>query len=353
MDHTSRPGNHEISSRPEGRVTAKMVADRAGASITTVSRVLNSVPVAVSESLRQRILEAAKELDYSPNALAVSLRKGGATKTIGLLIADISAPYFHVLTRGVEDAAQAAGYTVILCDTDRNPQKELKYLDVLYRKQVDAIIFAGGAVDEDQHLHGRKWGPIKVVTVGPHTLPFPRVEVDDRAATAAAVAHLVEQGCRRIACISGQRNWLISKRRGEGYEQGLIAAGLTVDERLYWASTLTLETGEACTKRALDAGLSFDGLVAFTDEGAIGAMRALKAAGLRIPEDVAVIGCDDTRIAPLTDPPLSSIAFPLHQMGVVAVEIILAMRAGLAIEDRHFPFELRLRTSSLRRPRGG
>ncbi|TAM59975.1 LacI family transcriptional regulator [bacterium] len=325
-----------------------MVANRAGASITTVSRVLNAVPVAVSAALRQRILAAAKELDYRPNALAVSLRKGGATKTIGLLIADISAPYFHVLTRGVEDAAQEAGYTVILCDTDRNPQKELKYLDVLYRKQVDAVIFAGGGVDDDRHLHGRNWGSIAVVTVGPHTLPVPRVEVDDRAAIAAAVAQLVEQGCRRIACISGQQNWLVSERRRDGYRQGLIAAGLPIDERLDWPSAFTLETGEACTKQALDAGLEFDGLVAFTDEGAIGAMRALKTAGLRIPEDVAVVGCDDTRIAPLTDPPLSSLSFPLHQMGVVAVEIVLAMKSGLAVENRRFPFELRVRTSSQR-----
>ena len=340
-----------MPSRPERRVTVRMVAERAGASITTVSRVLNSVPVAISASLRQRVLKAARDLDYRPNALAVSLRKGGVTKTIGLLIADISAPYFHVLTRGIEDAAQAAGYTVVLCDTDRDPGKELRYLDVLYRKQVDAIIFAGGGVDKDRHLRGRNWGPVKVVAVGPHTLPFPRVEVDNHAAIAAAVGHLAEQGCRRIACISGQRNWLISEVRREGFRQGLLAAGLAIDEQLELESSFSLESGEASTKRALDAGLAFDGLVAFTDEGAIGAMRALKAAGLRVPEDVAVVGCDDTRISPLVEPPLSSIAFPLRQMGAVAVEMILAMNAGLAVEDRHFPFEMRLRASSLRHPR--
>jgi LacI family transcriptional regulator len=329
-------------------VTVHTVAARAGVSITTVSRVLNGKIETLSEETCRRVLAAAQELRYRPNSLAVGLRKG-TTRTVGLIVPDISDAYFHLLARGVEDVAQAAGYAVIFCNTDRIPEKERRYVDMLREKQVEAVIFAGGGVDNDRHLRDALWPGAKVVLIGPHRLRHPTVGVDNRAAIAAAVGHLAEQGCRRIACVAGRPEWLITRVRNEGYRQGLREAGLSGDPRLVWESGFTIARGEEAVARALEAGLAFDGVVAFNDYSAIGAIRALKAAGLRVPEDVAVVGCDDIPLASLVDPQLTSLAFPLYDFGATAMRMVLEMTAGATVSKNvAFPFQLKVRASSQR-----
>ncbi|MGD9734447.1 MAG: LacI family DNA-binding transcriptional regulator [Solirubrobacterales bacterium] len=332
------------------RATVKMVADAAGVSPTTVSRVLNGKSDTLLEETRQRVFEAARQLSYRPNSVAVSLRKQ-MTLTIGLIVPDIANAYFHQLARGAEDVAVELGYTVVLCNTDRKPEKESMALELLGDKQVDGIIFTGGGVDGDAHVSERLEEDAKVVTIGPHRLPYPSIGVDDRAAVETAVLHLAEQGCKSIACIGGQPGWLIHQERMNGFEDGLRLANLKLDPELVWLSDMSVEAGWSTVRSALDRGLAFDGVIAFSDYAALSAIQALLERGVRVPEDVAVVGCDDTVFSTLVEPRLSSIAFSAYEFGAQATRMLVAMNEGKEVGRRvEFPFELHVRESSRRMP---
>jgi LacI family transcriptional regulator len=328
------------------RVTVKTVATRAGVSVATVSRVLGGHADVVTDATRARVIRAVEELGYQPNALAVALRKG-VTKTIGLIIPDISDAYFHQVARGVEDVAQEAGYAVVFCNSDRNVDKETLCLDLLRDKRVDGIIFCGGGVDDERHLQGRNWGAAKVVAIGPHVVDLPSIRVDDTAAIEAAVAHLASGGRRRVLCIAGEADWLVTQRRLAGYRAGVEHLALDADPALVSFHGFSSGAGRRAVTEALASGLDFDAAIAFDDDAALGAMAALHAAGRRVPEDVAVIGCDDIPFASLARPSLSTIGFPTYDFGTTAAHMVLDMLGGGDVERLvEFPFELRIRESS-------
>jgi LacI family transcriptional regulator len=335
-----------VAPKVAARPTVKTVAELAGVSTTTVSRVLNGKSQELSEATRQRVHEAARVLGYRPNSLAVGLRKQ-TTRTIGLMVPDIGNSYFHQLARGAEDTAMQAGYATIFCNTDRRPEKEITYIDLLSDKRVDGIIFTGGGVNGDSHVSERLRPDAKVVTIGPHRLPFPSVGVDDRAAIATAVEHLASQGCRDIACIGGTPGWLIHEERLEGFRRGLTHAGMPFQESLLWLTDLTHNEAKTAIDRAVAQDLRFDGLIAFSDVAAVGAMRALREHGVSIPGDVAIVGCDDTTLSTLVEPQLSSIAFPVYEFGAEATRMIIAMAENKSVEQHvEFDFELHVRASS-------
>lgn len=333
----------------QGPVTINTVAERAGVSATTVSRVLSGKVDTISAATRVRVLAAVEELEYRPNQLAVSLRMR-STKMIGLLVGDITDGYFHTIARGVEDTARSNGFHVILCNTDRSPSRELRSVELIEEMRCDGIIFAGAAVDDDRHLQGRRWRDLAVVLIGPHELPFPTLEVDNRGAIATAVLHLAEQGCRRIACLGAHPGWVVSEVRLDGYRAGLAAAGLELDPALEWDGDFTFESGVTAVQRALGTDVRFDGLVAFNDYAALGAIQALREAGRGIPHDVAVIGCDDLPIAGMVSPPLSSVALPVLELGASAMRMLIDVVSGREVPRRvSHPYALRARESSLRR----
>jgi LacI family transcriptional regulator len=329
--------------------TAKEVAVRAGVSVTTVSRVLSGRDDAISAATRERVLEVAHELQYRPSSLAAALRKG-YTRTVGLLVPDIADAYFHKIARGLEDAAQEAGYSVLLFNTDRVADKERAGVEMLYDHAVDAIVFAGGGVDDDAHLRGYPWEHMHVVTIGPHRLPFPSIRVDDVATIELAVDHLFEQGCRRVLCLTGRPNWLINMERLEGYRRGHAAHGMEVDPALVRTADFTVDSGYEAVRAALAAGVEFDGVVAFNDYTAIGAMKALAEAGISVPDDVAVVGCDDIPIARLVSPALTSVSFPQDEFGRAAMARALDLVAGRPVEPvTRFSHHIEVRASSRRR----
>lgn len=330
----------------EGKPTAKAVAARAGVSVTTVSRVLNGRADDISAATRDRVLEAAQALRYRPSSLAAALRRG-YTRTVGLVVPDISDAYFHQIARGVDDVAQEHGYTVILCNTDREAAKERAAVEALYDQSVDAMIFGGGGVDDDSHLHDLPWELIHVVTVGPHRLPSPSIGVDDTAAIRTAVNHLLEQGRRRVLCVGGRDNWLIRRERIEGYHQALREHGVAYDPALVFAGDFSIAAGHDAVSRALDAGTNVDAVMAFNDYTAVGAMQALQERGRRIPEDVAVVGCDDITLSALVRPTLSSVSFPQREFGAAAMRAVLDLRAGRPVQPvTRFDYVLRVRNSS-------
>lgn len=312
----------EPKRRPSG--SAKDVAARAGVSVTTVSRVLNGRADAIPPETQRRVIDAAAELGYRPNSLAIALRRG-VTETIGLVVPDISDSYFHQIARGVEDVAQSVGYGVLLTNTDRIPARETAVVNMLLDKRVDGIVFAGGGIDRDVHLRELAWGSTRAVTIGPHDLDFPSVRVDDQAAIEAAVSHLASINCRRVLCLSGEPDWLVSRQRLAGYHRAVAAHRLNRDPRLVMHGQFTRESGEKRVREALAADVRFDGVVAFNDYCAIGAMQALADAGLKVPADVAVIGCDDIAEAELVRPSLSSISFSQYQLGRAAACVLLQL----------------------------
>lgn len=330
--------------RPSG--SAKDVAARAGVSVTTVSRVLNGRAEAIPPETQRRVIDSAAELGYRPNSLAIALRRG-VTETIGLVVPDISDSYFHQIARGVEDVAQPVGYGVLLTNTDRIPDRETAVVNMLLDKRVDGIIFAGGGVDGDRHLHEVSWGTSRVVTIGPHHLGFPSVRVDDKAAIEAAVAHLASIGCQRVLCLAGESDWLVSRQRLDGYRRAVTAHRLDKDSRLVLYGRFSRESAEKRVREALAAGVEFDGVVAFNDYCAIGALQALADAGLRVPEDVAVIGCDDVAEAELVRPSLSSISFSQYQMGRAAAAELLRLPEAGDFPPIH-PHNLTIRQSTAR-----
>lgn len=342
------------SNQPQaGRArTAKAVAEWAGVSVTTVSRVLNGRGEAIPETTRSRVLAAAHELGYRPNSLAAALRKG-ITRTIGLLVPDIADAYFHQVARGVEDTAQAAGYMVIVCNTDRIAEKELAYVQLLHDKRADAIIFAGGGVDEEKHLAQYDWEHMRAVTIGPHRLPFPSIRVDDAGVIETAVQHLTEEGCRRILCIAGKPNWLITETRLEGHRRGVEKAGLAFDPELVVYAEFSQEAGYMVAQQALADGTDFDGILAFNDYLAIGAIQGLHACRRNVPGDVAVIGCDDIPAASLVRPQLSSVGFSQYEFGRGAMRAVLDMADGKSVEETTiFPYYIEKRASTKRTSHG-
>jgi LacI family transcriptional regulator len=328
--------------RPAG--TAKQVAARAGVSVTTVSRVLNGRADAIPPETQRRVIRAATELGYRPNSLAVALRRG-VTETVGLIVPDIGDAYFHQIARGVGDVAQPIGYGVLLTNTDRDPVREEAVVNMLLDKHVDGLIFAGGGVEGDTHLNDVAWGSTKVVMVGPHELDFPSVRVDDAAAVSSAVDHLVAIGRRRILCLTGQPSWLVSQERLAGYLRAIQAHGLEHDAALVMPGDFTRTSGQKRVQDALALGVRFDGVVAFNDYCAIGAVDALFDAGRRVPEDVAVVGCDDIPEAQLVRPTLSSISFSQYELGRAAAALLLdTADAHLALQTQ--PHTLSVRQSS-------
>lgn len=327
--------------------SAKEVAALAGVSVTTVSRVLSGQVEVIPKKTQDRVVAAAATLRYRPNSLARALRQG-RTQTIGLIVPDISDAYFHKIARGVEDIAQAASHMVVIANTDRLPEREQACVNLLLDKQVDGIIFAGGGVNDDSHLNDYNWDGVSVITIGPHRLPFPAILVDDTAAIAAAVMHLVEVGCRRVLCLAGQPNWLVTRRRLDGYRQAVAAAGLDDDATLVLFGGFSQESGEEVTREAIGRGVVFDAIVAFNDYAAIGAMQILRAAGWRVPEDVAIIGCDNTNLACLVHPTLTSIGFPQYEFGRAAGQMLLGQRPT-SEEPLMFPHQLIKRESTNRR----
>jgi LacI family transcriptional regulator len=332
----------------DSTITVKTVAERAGVSVATVSRVLRGQMDVVTDRTRERVMTAARELNYTPNPLAVALRTG-VSKILGLVIPDISDAYFHQVARGVEDIAQQAGYSVIFCNTDRKIDKETRTLDLLRDKRVDGIIFCGGGVAGEAHLIDRDWSSAKVVAVGAHVIDFPSVRVNDGKAIEAAVEHLASTGRRRILCVAGNPDWLVTERRVAGYRAAVDRLNLVTHPGLLSYAGFASDDGKRVIQEALSSGLKFDGVIAFEDNAALGVLGALRDAGMSVPGDVSVMGCDDIPTARMTTPTLSSIHWPTYEMGAAAAHMVLDLIDGTPTERLlDFPFELRIRESSAR-----
>lgn len=304
--------------------TLKNVAELAKVSIPIVSKVLSGNPEGrVSPDTRQRILQAAKSLSYRPNSLAKSL-KLKRTYTLALLMPDIGNPVIPEIIRGVEVGARAAGYSVFISHLDEKVISERLYLAWLQDGRFDGLIVATARVQDsiiaDLVASGR---PFVLVNRRESSTNM-HVTIDDAAGARIAVNHLVELGHRRIAHLAGPLMFDTSLRRLQGYRQELDCHGIAYDSSLVQEHEWdTWEGGKLAIKQLLHLKKPPTAVFAGNLMGAVSALSALKDAGLKVPEEISLIGLHDSPLAEILDPPLTVVKMPLWQMGRCAAEILI------------------------------
>jgi len=306
------------------RLTIAEVAQEAGVSSQTVSRVINERPDVAPET-RERVKQVINQLGYQPSAIARSLASQ-RTRTLGLITADFSDYFFTQVIAGAEVEARKHGYFFMLGSTERNPQDEPEYIRLLTERHVAGILFARPSTEpDDRHLLGLLRDGVPVVTTA-YYIPgadLTVVDVDNADGAQQATHYLLECGRRRVAMITGPATWKSVHDRTKGYNLALAAAGITLDPGLIAKGDWSYQSGYRATGELLDRGLSFSALFAQNDQMAIGAIRSLREAGRRVPDDVAVVGYDDIPVAEYCDPPLTTIRQPMQEVGKVATRLLI------------------------------
>jgi DNA-binding LacI/PurR family transcriptional regulator len=301
------------------------VAREAGVSIATVSRYLNGRTTAVSAATGTRIQAAVEQLGYVPNLAARSL-KTGRSRLIGVLLANIAHPYWSVVLSGVEEACQRANYSVIVSGAGDRAEVEHRYLQMFLEQRVDGILFNPASAGPELIA---AWGSLQVPVVTLDRtlpgLPFQLVAMDNALGTRLAVEHLYGLGHRRIGFISWVPRSLSNRQeRLQGYEDALTAAGLDVDPSLIRFAADGWSDGVEQTLALLAAADPPTAIISASSMLNLQVLAAIKRRCLRVPDDVSVVGYDDSPWDPLLDPPLTTIATPAHQLGVVAAERLIA-----------------------------
>ncbi len=298
------------------------VAERAGVSVTSVSHVINETRP-VSYELRERVLAAMEELGYQPNRLARSLRSG-KTQIIGTIVPDSADPFFAEVARGIEDTAFENGYSLILCNSDRNLGKEAFYTNVLVEKQVDGILFLAAGVSTERILDLQQRGmPVVVVD---RELPAANVDsvvTDNAGGGWAATRHLIDLGHQCIGHIAGPSDLRLSEYRSTGYCKALEEAGIAADGNQIVRGAFDFESGYRAACQLLANDKRPTAIFACNDIMAIGAICAAAELDLRVPEDLSVVGYDDIPLASYSNPPLTTVAQPIYDMGVMAASMLL------------------------------
>ena len=303
--------------------TIKDVADFAQVSITTVSHVINGTRF-VSDELRARVEEAMTALHFQPNGLARSLRMG-QTKTIGLIVPDNSNLYFAEIARIIEDFGYQTGYSVILCNTDDDLEKETSYLDVLVNKKVDGVIFisAGGSGENLQKLR-RQNIPIVIADREFPDIAADLVLLDNQTGGYLATRYLIGLGHHRIACISGSSLLTPSAQRVDGYRQAMQEAGLEIAPNTIISGDFRFQSGETCMDQLLDSAVERPTAVfVCNDMMAFGAIRSVRKHGLQLPADMSIVGFDNILLAQAFSPALTTVAQPIQEMAEIAVSLLV------------------------------
>lgn len=308
--------------------TIRDVARQAGTSVSTVSRVLTGQgPVA--EETRQRIADAIKTLGYQPNALARGLVQK-RTFTIGVVLPDVANPFCAEVLRGMGDVAAAHRFHLLLVNADLSIAKEAEGIAVLREKQVDGLIYTSGMVTENHHEIFRRLGrPVVLAATFDPDGALPAVLVDSRRGAQLAMDHLISLGHRRIGVVNGPQTDLVAGApRWQGYQEAAQARGVTLAPQWVAEGDYKLESGYWAMDRILNQKEQPTAVVAASDLMAIGAVNAILDRGLRVPEDISVVGFDNIWLAGAVRPPLTTVAQPMYDMGAKAVALLAQAIAG-------------------------
>lgn len=299
------------------------VAEKAGVSVATVSRVLNNHSY-VSPATRKKVLKVLEETNFVRNGNASSLTKK-RTQALALLVPDITISFFTTLARGAEDKAMKSGYTLVLCNTDEDQIKETRYLQMLLEKRVDGIIMAPVSL-ENKFLPvlTRKKVPVVLVDRESKSIETDVVRGDSFWGAYQLVSHLINLGHRRIGTIIGPPSASVTVHRMEGYRKALLDHGVEFDPTMvYEGANYKVETGYTEARSLLESKPKPTAIFAANNALAVGLIMALREAGVRIPEDVALVCFDDIGDASTISPFLTVAAQPAYVMGRIATEILI------------------------------
>ena len=307
--------------------TITEIAKIAGVSIATVSRVLNHSSHPISEQTRQRILKLAEELDYQPNLVARSLRID-STHTVGIIVESMLSPFIPPIISGIQDTLKPAGYLSFVLNTYEDPKIELESIKALNNRQIDGILFVA-TWDRTPKL-------VEEMTSKPHIFVHRHFDsycdnsvlVDERWGARLAVSHLAGLGHRRITLINGPADWDASIYRLAGYREELQARRLVEEPGQVIESSWEFEGGREAAETLLRSGNLPTAIFAANDLLALGAIYALQDRGIRVPQDVAVVGYDDRDFSGFVRPAITTVSLPCHEMGENAARLLLQMMGG-------------------------
>lgn len=310
-----------MSQGPSATPTIHTVAQAAGVSIASVSRVLNGLTT--NEDTIRRVREAVEQVGYLPNSAAKSL-KTSQTGQLAFAMENIGNAAYLAMVQAIQPVLRQAGYRLLLHSTDADVSDEIDVLRSLGQRYVDGLIMCPIRVTDRlvEELE-RAQAPVVVIGQLPANCPVDNVRVDSRPGVAAAVAHLVENGRRRIALVGGPVDTVPGNVRYAGYRDGLAAAGLPEDPALVEFTDFTVEGGAKAAARLLRADEPPDAFFAANDLMALGVLQAVREAGLDAPRDVSVVGMDDTELASTAWPPLTSVSLGARERGRLAAELLL------------------------------
>lgn len=335
------------------KATLKDIAADTGFSVTTVSLVLNNKPSKIPEGTKQIILEAAQRLGYRPNQLAVSLVKK-RTDTLGLIVSDVSNPFFSTLAKGVEDICRENGCNMILCNTNNMHKCDLNYINMLVDKGVDGIIYgmAGdstlkNAIDSCNLM---KEQDMSFVIIDRYfkKLHTSYIGVDHLMGGYYATKHLIEMGHKKIACITGPLHLDDVLERLKGYKKALKEAGIKYDSKLVFEGRYNMESGAAAFPWLMKTKCT--AVFAFNDMTAYGLYIEAKKNGVSIPKDFSIVGYDDIYFSKILEAPLTTIKQPVYEMGVKATEILIEAIKNKKKPEEQFIYqpELIVRSSTMK-----
>jgi LacI family transcriptional regulator len=329
-------GPHAREAEPEmANITIRDVARAADVSPATVSRVLNT-PDEVSGKLRSRVLAAVRDLGYRPNSQARSLRTR-ATAVLGVIISDVTNPFFTSMVRGVEDAASEVGYSVILANTDENLEKERRYLEVAVAERLAGVVLSPASAPQTRiDLLSQAGIPVVTIDRQLKTAVVDRVTIRNRKAAKEATLHLAAEGCRRIGFVGGPTIITTAADRLAGYRAGLKAAGIPYDPLLVTEGDYRIDGGREATRRLLALGARPDALLIANNLMTIGAIDAIDEAELRFPGDIALVGFDDMSWALGLHSSVTAVTQPTYDIGRIATKLLLQrVRDGADSPPRH------------------
>lgn len=310
--------------------TMKDVAQLAGVSTATVSRALMN-PEKVSATTRKRVEEAVLEAGYSPNSLARNLRRN-ESKTIVTIVPDICDPYFTEIIRGIEDAAMENGYLVLLGDSGQQQKRESSFVNLVFTKQADGMLLLGTALPFDISKPEQKnLPPLVMACEYAPELELPTVHIDNLTSSFEAVNYLTQMGHKRVAQISGPKDAALCHFRNQGYQQAIRRAGVPMNATYTMYSDFTFEGGAKAVRKLLSLPEPPTAIFCHCDVMAIGAIQEAKKLGLRVPQDLSVVGFDDIQFSEYCDPPLTTISQPRYEIGRQAMLMMLDLLKGREI----------------------
>ncbi|GMK44158.1 HTH-type transcriptional regulator DegA [Paenibacillus glycanilyticus] len=305
------------------KATIYDVAKEAGVSIATVSNAINGKGN-VSKKRREQIFKIMEQMNYQPNVNASALM-GKKTYTLGLLIPDISNPFFSEIARAIEDQAHQLGYSVIMCSTDNKDERVERYIALLEQKNVDGILIGTGVDNLDilTNLQARNI-PIVMISREATALEVDTVVADDYVGGLMAAQHLADMGHTRIAILSEQLKVSSARERIRGFKQGLQDCRISFDDRNLVICDYMVEEGRRGAGELLGREDRPTAIFCCNDVLAIGAMQEARSLGIKVPEELSIVGFDDTILASVVDPPLTTVAQPIASMAKQAFQLMIS-----------------------------